>query len=1544
MKKYKVLCASLLAVLLAVGVCCVLCGQAQAVSIKGRAISTIADVLRYARGLGNVATTDTNLELGKASVLRMDDSGKLTLRYNIGTGGGQESSLGKITNYLSEGENSSEGKNVRDNGLLSAVAQTTFNNNKVVVTSSRSVFNYVLVRERAGRISTRPTRFYEPTNWFYDIYFTALSKDENGNFSQSRFGAWRYPNEEYSGDSGYIKDIKTGIFVEGFNGELVVAATTETGNDNEGLYSEVASRKINSARLDFWALFADASGNVQYKKLDNLTQMKSGFEAAPLNGIVNAPDGEWSSQNNLTTASPYMIIKTAAGDFNDDGFANEIAMLTADKKGINLCVYQIRCENNNFTIRMMSDVGRIYTFSNPDYVTKWSYNGWNRMPGAEILAGDFDGDGKTELGAVFQGDISSGNRSGKFFGGTVGNLYTYLYKWNNNTGRFDVRTHDTGGVYATRVEVEDLPSEVDIWHDDTTKHPRITHKYMTWGGIQAVTADIDGDGRDEIVFAGYESELREFCNVYIYSPPPYYTTSDWWYDGEAWYYAYPCVGLIKIASDGKLKPLGNYVWKGEAIEVPGNYFFDGDTIICRRFGYQDVSYEDLLNGNNPFRVQEYMLAPFGQNAKVFPVADREMSLTAGPLFGQSGIGKERDDIALRSYGGKLMFFKSDGSTLKNAATVDAGGTSAIVAGDFAGEGVSLGSPVRIVNQKDRSYTAVLQGIPYHVDTIAADGKSVTPNPTNFSYTKGSKAEYTTSGTETEKNNTKFNMSTTVETILAFDSSAIRTIAGGIAKLPYITVTKSAKPSTLQTVKNTVGTVVNFLKQLPDKVEHIKEGYDAELQEQNVFKSIFSDRFDVISYVYANQYLWRYPLLTSGGAYFGTYSEDVKYAKKQDFLTFAIYDDTNSDTFGSDPSYQPTHENGNLFSYPAAIGNIEGYNYRQKDLSDITGVQFGIPTVLGFTKIRTNEHEETESTVVTTGYLTKAASLIDKLFGTNLADVPESSTGPTFTKSTSSKENFTLTLPNADGARLLGAYRVEAQAFVAEDGALTCGFAVNHFDQYASLFNSGSLYRQLPDPSFVLPKKFVLTDSYPLIPTFGANPERELAMEMRGVRFYAVDFNMYTTNRLLEGAKYRVEVPLYNASFKPANNVRVDLYWVADRTEKTLNDKDGKKFIGTTYVNMTGWSDTGDNKAWAKFEFTPSGMATSLEAGKHYQLYAVIDPLGGLQEVHEKRDLAVDSGGNNEGYFEFSVETVETAAAASAVMASANDDDFEFPDISITYSGYATWDEFYDAKIASTDGPVSLDVVIVNNSAYTLPDTELKAVYVDEALWESDEEIPSAVFGHSFTMFPYETYRIRAVIDDDLADNMRRVGKDSTFCHYTMFWLDDLLEEAGIVLSADENPELEVLSGDVESADDGIAYCTATITRTFTLSSDTPVFWRVNGVAQVIDSSESNSNDVYISPVNPTEEDFAVTWNPSAVKTESIELTISTIPGTTPLGNYGFRVETSEDGENWEARDFLTIEAGSISTNSFSGSSGGGCDAGFSVLGLAVVLLLRRRTR
>ena len=359
------------------------------------------------------------------------------------------------------------------------------------------------------------------------------------------------------------------------------------------------------------------------------------------------------------------------------------------------------------------------------------------------------------------------------------------------------------------------------------------------------------------------------------------------------------------------------------------------------------------------------------------------------------------------------------------------------------------------------------------------------------------------------------------------------------------------------------------------------------------------------------------------------------------------------------------------------------------------------------------------------------------------------------------------------------------------------------------------------------------------------------------------------------------------------------------------------------------------------------MASAAEAGRHYQLYAVIDPENVMQEVHEKRDLAVDSGGNNEGYFEFSVEgnnASVTAGSLDGVRASLTQeerDNLEYPTLLI--NGEDSYPSFYDKYIKDSEGPVEIELTITNNEDITLPDIYLQASYQDP-----DAQLFKTFYCKKIVLFPNETYTTRFVLDGEDAEKVRELASRWSWIHYDIagdFFSTEYLEA---LLSGDPDPELEVLSIDETVSEDKSLYCTTTITKTFTLSSDTPVFWRINGVAQVINSSEANSDDVYISPVAPTEEHFAVTKNPEdfeTVKTSEAELTISTIPGVTPAGNYSFRIETSDDGENWEQKDFLTIEAVSSSNVNTPGSSSGGCDAGFSVMALAGVLaavLLKRR--
>lgn len=287
-------------------------GSAFAVALHGKGISTIPDILKEARSSGITDRSGANLDIPKHSILRMHN-GKLDLLYNIGSGD-TDLSLGSIEGY------STGSTKTQDNGISAALSATKFGSKKILIGSSKNM-------------STQQGQQY--TNWFYDLYFTAISKDIEEKITQERFGAWRYPAEAGGTKSGYIKDIKTGIFVEHFNGELVVAATMEATNDNTNKAAKFSSKKVN-IRLDFWALFTDADDNIQYKKLDNITITRDGYAVAPLYGMpaTTYTDHHFikgQGADTETTVSPYVLLKTATGDINHDGYENEIAVLVCDK-------------------------------------------------------------------------------------------------------------------------------------------------------------------------------------------------------------------------------------------------------------------------------------------------------------------------------------------------------------------------------------------------------------------------------------------------------------------------------------------------------------------------------------------------------------------------------------------------------------------------------------------------------------------------------------------------------------------------------------------------------------------------------------------------------------------------------------------------------------------------------------------------------------------------------------------------------------------------------------------------------------------------------------------------------------------------------------------------------------------------------------------------------------------------------------------------------------------------------------------------------------
>ena len=110
--KFKTLCVSMLAVLLFAG------SAWPVVTINNKDIDTISDILREARAGGVVTAKDSNLEIEKDSVMRLQN-GKLDLTYQIGSGD-STLSVGSIRDF------STGAARTQDNGFLAALAKTRF--------------------------------------------------------------------------------------------------------------------------------------------------------------------------------------------------------------------------------------------------------------------------------------------------------------------------------------------------------------------------------------------------------------------------------------------------------------------------------------------------------------------------------------------------------------------------------------------------------------------------------------------------------------------------------------------------------------------------------------------------------------------------------------------------------------------------------------------------------------------------------------------------------------------------------------------------------------------------------------------------------------------------------------------------------------------------------------------------------------------------------------------------------------------------------------------------------------------------------------------------------------------------------------------------------------------------------------------------------------------------------------------------------------------------------------------------------------------------
>ena len=913
----------------------------------------------------------------------------------------------------------------------------------------------------------------------------------------------------------------------------------------------------------------------------------------------------------------------------------------------------------------------------------------------------------------------------------------------------------------------------------------------------------------------------------------------------------------------------------------------------------------------------------------------------------------------------------------------------LVAVDLAGEGVELGTPSHMRKRSNRSYVAALSAIPYHVDNVSADGTALTKNPVNFTYSDATNGgsmtvSYGSSTTDSTTNTVKQDLSQSIETMFAVDPTGTdKKVQGTFGKVKGLVGFASAVGNIAHGIK--VGNMTTEQKQaavwqppsptaqlpgmmdfLTDKIDSIDQRTNSEASTTMIDKTITATTHDSILFTDTARHIWRYPVLTrpipmwlAAGPRIDSNPIDkpsTVQGEKELFLTFTMSENSALRTLASinDDLYQPLHEEGNFFSYPSQIGDVEGYNdagiladqnmWGFSNTLDNTGITF--------TKATSNM-QHTEKKVTPSGF-TSTISFFDKLFNGNKATgvkMPDSDNPKTFSKEYNKSERISYSLQGSSILTAMQAadHTIKMQPFVAKEGAMTLGTAVELSSiNSARLWERTSVYRRMPDPALLLPHKFVKSGS-----DFKANTYDQSAMKIRGIRFYMPDFSFFTDKRLVNGQNYEIRVPLYNASFVDTGNFNVRLSWTTDNSPTSP-----KTVIGTVSMTLGGWrNDKTNNRGTAVFNWQPN-----IPKGDNYYFYVEIDPENAITEVHEGRYRADnttlnDYGGNNTGFYPFKVYNQgDTDPEGGSVLASGAG----------MFSAAA--DEVRLTPLYFTDGDNNR---ITDMAAYMRAHSDDSFVTIAANFSYSGEEIPYALFmGSLLTQSGRQKLpgaSLNTVVDlssleaDDIADvfmvSYIALFNGNNQVTFTVSPAELLASESeikaaassatfGVIVLTDEelkssveefyegvDPdfELEPISDDIVSS--------ATV-RFYTLSANENVFWIISGVKHsgtVSTSDEEDDDRIYLDitleTIKTASEDEAAPDNYG----KNVSITVSSIAGYTPKGDYEITVQKSADGDVWETAGVLKFNTDDSESGGGVSSSSSGCNAGLSFGTLAFLL-------
>ncbi|MBQ9527343.1 MAG: VCBS repeat-containing protein, partial [Fretibacterium sp.] len=1099
----------------------------------------------------------------------------------------------------------------------------------------------------------------------------------------------------------YVTDAKAGLRVdrERTDEELfVVAAIT-----NARLGSGYGKGRSCNAYLTFFRLKEDEEGKAAFSDVSELSVK-------------------------LDRSLPYTPAQIAVGDFTGTGLKNQVALVTSSNEGVWLNIYTIREQSGGTLTAEKAAEEKVYAYKGGQLLesSNSSFDGFSMAPVVDVAAGDFDGDGKTELAVVYKSNETSVKDNTGIYGMTglaKGSAVVKVYKWSNGAFRSQSLTKDWNR-FDSYVTVPDVS------------------KSVAW--LKPVTADLDGDGKDELAVVVGIWQFRSGSSVK--SLKTFLCLTFW------------------ACERGSILP----VFKGPEINM--------DTIGNSRFDSMEPSgYANTLVFT------------------AYPYYHKCVSVAAGPFRGAMGKYRPRDDVAVSVYdpsataptSNHLMWPENDKFTsLKSKKSQsDLSYTESIGTGlagaDFLREGAELGEVRHLVVMDRRSCAAIIQAPPYHFDAIPIpwedNSESSTVEATNFNYELEAKSVYARSGSTSTAKDVTFESKTSLEGIqqlgIMVNSKTIKKIKEGVKLAAFYApgIAASAKAA-----KELVGKYVpdEVFKNLTDTVTTTTKKVDSSAKSVSYTNSISAMRRDAQFFYSTDVHVWRYPIkrpipawllgaLESGSKNAAAASGDI-------FLTVTAPDQPTSSTSKSQretrlsqtdfhPLYQPRHEEGNLFSYPTTLSSIPGYMQRQFRLlpNVVRPISYGENSEKYEATLKTENGESTStSKEVEYGTISKVIGTVKSLRGLS-DDLTPPEKPETFTKKFGNAETLEVVYPSAKKAFDWNHVTFSSQfdMYVDEGGTMTLGYAVTDLPETAKLWGKDSVYRKYPDPALVMPDRFVFAAATKQVLV---RTERD-AMRMRGLRVFCNSTGVYTNGTVYPGLSFDIEVPIYNASFLPENgsmDVPVTLYY-----RKSGDNGTGKK-IGDDTVHLSGWKAGSDGHRTAA-HFTWEEVP-DLDKGL-YEFYVVIDPENKIKEVHEAWSKTVP-GGNNTGYFPFGVHYGQE------------------------YAKTKISEKDFGIKFKSSDGKELKSKLPKAASAAADDDWWSGDTYTD---WESDTDLTDFVSGDTEFVFNI-TYQDEDLLDEAWVDVLLDMKEDGE--EYTLCVLSDMIPAlaSGDVLSLSFNLSEEEL--------------------------------------------------------------------------------------------------------------------------------------------------------